>query len=197
MTIRTDNSAVIAHLDKRIAEIEAERDAAQQSRARLVGLVRFKNLEIKVLASDVKDLDTGNKELITELDAANKRAEQAEQRTKKQLNEIMELSKEHERLALIIDSNNLPDTAADLISQLRLEIVAEKDRAEQAEANLELLEAQRNLAEKERRVLEFKFSEMRERAEQLRTDARRLAHIAKNVRIVSESENNLIEKYAK
>ena len=134
-------------------------------------------------------------ELEAQLAAATKRAEQAEQRTKKQLNEIMELSKEHERLALIIDSNNLPDTAADLISQLRLEIVAEKDRAEQAEANLELLEAQRNLAEKERRVLEFKFSEMRERAEQLRTDARRLAHIAKNVRIVSESENNLIEKY--
>ena len=59
-------------------DLQAQRDAAQQSSARLVGLVRFKNLEIKVLASDVKDLDTGNKELITELDAATKRAEQAE-----------------------------------------------------------------------------------------------------------------------
>ena len=28
-------------------------------------------------------------------------------------------------------------------------------------------------------------------------DARRLAHIAKHVHIVSESENNLIEKYTK
>ena len=33
------------------------------------------------------------------------------------------------------------------------------------------------------------------RAEQAKADARRLAHIAKHVRIVSESENNLIEKY--
>ena len=40
MTIRTDNSAVIAHLDKRIAEIEAERDAAQQSRARMIDALR-------------------------------------------------------------------------------------------------------------------------------------------------------------
>ena len=74
----------------------------------------------------------------------------------------MELSKERERFALVIDSNKFPDTAAELIGQLRLDIVAAKERAEQAEA-----------------------------------DARRLAHIAKNVRIVSESENNLIEKYAK
>ena len=93
--------------------------------------------------------------LQAELKAANKRI-------KKQLREIVELSKERERFALVIDSNKFPDTAAELIGQLRLDIVAAKERAEQAEA-----------------------------------DARRLAHIAKNVRIVSESENNLIEKYAK
>ena len=78
LQVASCNGAAILALEKRIAEMERKRDAAQQSRARLVGLVRFKNLEIKVLASDVKDLDTGNKELITELDAATKRAEQAE-----------------------------------------------------------------------------------------------------------------------
>ena len=78
LQVKTCNGAAILELEKRIAELERERDAAQQSRARLVVLVLFKNLEIDVLASDVKDLDTGNKELITELDAATKRAEQAE-----------------------------------------------------------------------------------------------------------------------
>ena len=129
-------------------------------------------------------------ELEAQLAAATKRAEQAEQRTKKQLNEIMELSKEHERLALIIDSNNLPDTAADLISQLRLEIVAEKDRAEQAEASAVRWEKRANQAAG--RALEF-----RDAWKDADTDARRLAKIAKNVHFVSESENNLIEKYAK
>ena len=39
--------------------------------------------------------------------------------------------------------------------------------------------------------------EARAERDEVIADARRLAHIAKNVRIVSESENNLIEKYAK
>ena len=52
-----------------VQDARDERDAAQQSRARLVGLVLFKNLEIDVLVSDVRDLDTGNKELLAELEA--------------------------------------------------------------------------------------------------------------------------------
>ena len=41
------------------------------------------------------------------------------------------------------------------------------------------------------------LQEARAERDEVIADARRLAHIAKNVRIVSESENNLIEKYAK
>ena len=65
-------------------------------------------------------------QLRAELDAAN-------ERIKKQLREIVELSKERERFALVIDSSKFPDTAAELIGQLRLDIVAAKERAEQAE----------------------------------------------------------------
>ena len=49
------------------------------------------------------------------------------------------------------------------------------------------------VAEYYRRLLQ----EARAERDEVIADARRLAHIAKNVRIVSESENNLIEKYAK
>ena len=67
-------------------------------------------------------------QLRAELDAAN-------ERIKKQLREIVELSKERERFALVIDSNKFPDTAAELIGQLRLDIVAATKCAEQAEAD--------------------------------------------------------------
>ena len=77
-------------LVRAVGVMKRERDAAQQSLARLIVLVLFKNLEIDVLASDVKDLDTGNKELITELDAANKRAEQAEHERGEALTKLAE-----------------------------------------------------------------------------------------------------------
>ena len=50
LQVKTCNGAAILELEKRIAELERERDAAQQSRARLVVLVLFKNLEIDVLS---------------------------------------------------------------------------------------------------------------------------------------------------
>ena len=71
-------------------------------------------------------------QLRAELDAAN-------ERIKKQLREIVELSKERERFALVIDSSKFPYTAAELIGQLRLDIVAAKERAEQAEADARAL----------------------------------------------------------
>ena len=76
------------------------------------------------------------------------------------------------------------------IAELERERDAATKRAEQAEASAVRWEKRANQAAG--RALEF-----RDAWKDADTDARRLAHIAKNVRIVSESENNLIEKYAK
>ena len=76
------------------------------------------------------------------------------------------------------------------IAELERERDAATKRAEQAEASAVRWEKRANQAAG--RALEF-----RDAWKDAEADARRLAHIAKNVRIVSESENNLIEKYAK
>ena len=76
------------------------------------------------------------------------------------------------------------------IAELERERDAATKRAEQAEASAVRWEKRANQAAG--RALEF-----RDAWKDADTDARRLAKIAKNVHFVSESENNLIEKYAK
>ena len=135
--------------NNRIAELEREREALRETIGQMEHEANTQHaaaLDLQAQRDAAKAEATQQSEYIqshglTEFEMSRLQAElkAANKRIKKQLREIVELSKERERFALVIDSNKFPDTAAELIGQLRLDIVAAKERAEQAEADARAL----------------------------------------------------------
>ena len=87
-----------------------------------------------------------------------------------------------------------PDTyALPCVDAQGNQIISAKDKTMELGFQTQIAKDTDEVAKYYRRLLQ----EARAERDEVIADARRLAHIAKNVRIVSESENNLIEKYAK
>ena len=176
----------------RIAELERERDAAQQSRARLVELVRAKNIETDVMASDIRNIEAQLSAVVI----ANAK-ENAQLRA-----ELEQVKAERDAMGAVVASqsrNACVSGGTPTLAERALERARDQLRAELDAANKRAGELQKNLSSTEAFYVAAK--ERAEDTERERdaaiADARRLAHIAKHVHIVSESENNLIEKYTK
>ena len=192
LQVKTCNGAAILELEKRIAELERERDAAQQSRARLVELVRAKNIETDVMASDIRNIEAQLSAVVI----ANAK-ENAQLRA-----ELEQVKAERDAMGAVVASqsrNACVSGGTPTLAERALERARDQLRAELDAANKRAGELQKNLSSTEAFYVAAK--ERAEDTERERdaaiADARRLAHIAKHVHIVSESENNLIEKYTK